>query len=243
MNWSKLSPRAKQVTIALVGAAILAVIAIMSSRRGGATAAQDGSNGEPPFGSTFADNGEAAAGLGTAITGGLGEVATALGQVNDRLDQIPTAAPEAQVQTVEVPTPYTVETQTPSATDAVAIKSTPNGNQVRQRAANQFTQKTGTRAGRDFKVVTKNGKKYKFYESAPGKGDFGKNAKDKVAAGPASKPKPSAKAKPKPAGKPKPKPKPSAKPKPKPSSPSRRPPSTPKAPSSRRPSPGPGRRR
>lgn len=220
--WKDMSPRAKQITVALAGAAILAVIALMSRRRGGSEAGEPGSGGQPPFGSTFADNGEAAAGLGSAITEGLGNVALGLDQVNQRLDDIPAPTEvRTETQIVEVPVQ-------PTATDAVAIQSTPNGNQVRRRAANQFTQTTGTRKGRDYKVIKRGKKTYRFYESAPGKGDFGKRAKDKVAV---TKPKPAAK-KPaddkKPAAK-----KPAAKrpaPKPKPSSPSRKPSTATRAP-------------
>ena len=69
-----LTPRQKQIAVALAGAAVLALIALLSSRRGAApdeATTQDPNAGQPaPLGSTFADNGEAAAGLSTAITTG-----------------------------------------------------------------------------------------------------------------------------------------------------------------------------
>lgn len=203
MNWANLSPRAKQITLALGGAAILAVIALMSRRSTGGGVTSQGTGGEPPFGSTFADNGEAAAGLGTAITGGLGDVATALNAVNSRLDEVGAGT----AQTVEVPTPYVVEVPSqPSATDAAVIAATPNGNQIRQTTAKKTTKAPAGKRGQDRavkgKTVVKNGP-------------------------------PKSGAKPKKQAKPKAAPKPKPKPKPKPSSPSRRPAKTPQAPARR----------
>lgn len=77
------NPRQKRIMMVVGAAAVLALLFMLSRGQGGGgeEATVSGvAGGEPPFGtgSTFADNGEAAAGLSTAITDGLADVSTSL---------------------------------------------------------------------------------------------------------------------------------------------------------------------
>lgn len=195
-----LSPRQKQIALALAGASVLALIALLSRRKaagGAAAAAEDPTGGAPaPIGSTFADNGEAAAGLSTAITGGLGEVALGLGRVDDALAGL-TADRNATTASIDAAIPAI------GIADAVPLPAVAAPAAVAQAAVNRtsrpvagaHTQTVGKRAGLDYKVVIKGGKKLRFYESKKGAGDFGKKPGTKISVGAASKPKAPAKAK------------------------------------------------
>jgi hypothetical protein len=214
-----LSDRQKKILIAVGGGGLLALIAILGRGRGttaSGTAATDPTGGAPaPVGSTFADNGEAAAGLSSALTdqlgSSLGDVGSALAgvtagqqQIIDALQQIP---PATQQPFAEMPSAGDIAAAvgpavaaslvdagaigrpagatTASATAARAVRSTKPG---------VFTQTTGTRAGRQY--VVQGGTR--LYESKPGKGDWGKAPNTRIAIPGKAKPAPKAKAKPKP---------------------------------------------
>jgi LysM repeat protein len=218
-----LSDRQKKILVAVGGGGLLALIALLGRGRGGtaaAAAATDPTGGAAaPVGSTFADNGEAAAGLSSALTDqlgtSLGDVGGALAgvtagqqQIIDALQQFPPAgqqpignAPSADEIAAAVGPAVAASlidagtigrpagATTAAATAARAVRSTKPG---------VFTQTTGTRAGRQYVVQ----KGERLYESKPGKGDWGKAANTRI-------PIPGqAKAAPKPKPKPKPKPAP-----------------------------------
>ncbi|HUR85649.1 MAG TPA: hypothetical protein VMY78_09910 [Solirubrobacteraceae bacterium] len=247
-----LTPRQKQIAVALAGAAVLAVIALLSRRSGAGAedpAATDPTGGAAaPVGSTFADNGEAAGGLSTAITEGLGNVALGLDSVGaqqsfvaDSLNQLAAqrAADSAAIEqalgnlTIPMPETFAPEPVAQAATDRTSRPAAPAAAAAAKKPANVFTQTKGTRAGRQFRLVVSRGRNVRLYESAAGRGDFGKKAGSRIVAGPNSKA--AAKAKPKPVAKPKAaakaKARPAARPKAKATaSPSRRPASRPKPP-------------
>jgi hypothetical protein len=213
-----LSDRQKKILVAVGGGGLLALIAILGRGRGAAapadTAATDPTGGAaPPAGSTFADNGEAAGGLSSAITdqlgSSLGDVGSALAgvtagqqQIIDALQQIP---PAFQQPIGEMPSADDIAASvgpavaaslidagaigrpagatTASATAARAARSTKPG---------VFTQTTGTRAGRQY--VVQGG--VRLYESKPGKGDWGKAANTRIPIPGKAVPKPKAKPKP-----------------------------------------------
>src|SRR4051794_25884760 len=85
--FANLNPRQKKILIAVLAGGGLALVALLSRNRGGGTAAaaDSGALATPSYGSagTFADNGAYAAGLGTDVTGALGDVAIALDQLPD----------------------------------------------------------------------------------------------------------------------------------------------------------------
>lgn len=202
-----LSPKQKKVALAVAAAAGLALIALLSRRNQRQAEAAPGAEGTfaspaGPGGSTFADNGEAMAGLSTVLTESLGEVALGLdatrqaneqttgqllsqseqttGQLLDAIQAIQeSAARVPEVITVPVPAPAPAPAPPPAAVNRAGARRT-----AAPRGA--ILQSSGTRAGRAYKPVTKRGKFYRFYESAPGRGDFGKRAQDKIYVRPAS---------------------------------------------------------
>jgi hypothetical protein len=108
-----LSDRQKKILVAVGGGGLLALVAMLGRGRGAAAtgaAATDPTGGAPaPVGSTFADNGEAAAGLSSALTdqlgSSLGDVGGALAgvtagqqQIIDALQQFPPAGSQPLVQ-------------------------------------------------------------------------------------------------------------------------------------------------
>jgi hypothetical protein len=100
---------------------------------------------------------EFAAAFAPAFAAALGPIATPAGAVNA------TAVKQA-----------TSTTRAPAAAAAPA----PTAAQARAAAApNVAFQTSGTRAGLDFKTVVKDAKVYRFYESKPGKADYGEGGK------------------------------------------------------------------
>jgi LysM repeat protein len=224
-----LSDRQKKILVAVGGGGLLALIAMLGRGRGAAAtgaAATDPTGGAPaPVGSTFADNGEAAAGLSSALTdqlgSSLGDVGGALAgvtagqqQIIDALQQFPPAGSQPLVQAPSADEiaaavgPAVAASlidagtigrpagaTTAAATAARATRSTKPG---------VFTQTTGTRAGRQYVVQ----KGERLYESKPGKGDWGKAPNTRIPipgktkAAPKPKPKPRAPAPRRPAARP-----------------------------------------
>lgn len=213
----RLNPRQRKIALVVAAAAGLALIALMTRRAGGNTARQPATDpfaegavasSAAPWGSTFADNGEAAAGLSTSITEGLGTVGAGLDAVAVSNEALPAAVaaavgdlllPALEQREVAQPSPATSPAATPATGDQRLPKRTRA--KVRGKTRPIREQKQGPRAGLAF--VTVEGKKgrVRLYESEAGKGDFGQKRGSRVAAGPAKtkprlpKPKPRQKAK------------------------------------------------
>lgn len=201
MNLRSLNPRQKKILLALLAGGGLALVALLGRGRstGTAAATDAGVLATPSYGSagTFADNGGQAAGLSSDVTSGLGDVAWALQTLPDQVgaavrDNQPIYEQPAAVdpsewaaafwagQPAQAATPSGApnSTATKSATSAkkatsVAAKA-PSAAQTKAAAKpNVSFQDSGTRAGLNFQTVVKDKKVYRFYESKPGKGDWG----------------------------------------------------------------------
>lgn len=201
-----LSPKQKKVALAVAGAGILALIALLSRRSQPAAAPPvEGTFASPagPGGSTFADNGEAMAGLSTVLTESLGEVALGLDatrQANEQTagqllsqseqtsGQLMDAIRAMQESAARIPEVITVPAPAPAPAPAAppAAVSHAGARPAAAPRAGTILQDRGTRAGLAYKPVTKGGKFYRFYESAAGRGDFGSRAQDKIYVRPAS---------------------------------------------------------
>jgi len=209
----RLTPRQKKIALALAGGGLLALIALMS-RRGSSTAAaapdagQLGATGTLPAGTTFADNGEQAAALGTDITGALGDVSTALQDVSAGQQYLWDNLPSLVQPVGAAPTAADIAAQLgPGIAAAIAglgTSATPSGAQTATRTTQQaqlkagvFLQDTGSRAG--LRYIVQGGQRR--YESKAGKGDWGKGG-SATATGPSTRaatPAPAAPATPAPA--------------------------------------------
>jgi hypothetical protein len=233
-----LTPKQKQIAVALAGTAVLAIIALLGRRNSAAPATDATTDPQAgaaaPFGSTFADNGEAAGGLSTAITDGLGNVALGLDSVSAQQStvaeslnalaaqrQADSAAIEQALNNFQIPTPA-VAAPAAAAQAATARTTRP----APAKPAGVFTQTKGTRAGRNYKLVVSRGQNIRLYESAPGRKDYGKKPNTRIPAGANTKAAAKTKPKPKPAPKPKAKAKATA--------PSKRPAHQPKTPARKR---------
>lgn len=202
MRWSALSPRQKQLTIAAAGAGVLALIVLLGRRRQPAPAAEQGlptDTGQPvpggaaPWGSTFADNGAAAAGLSTELTSGLGAVATGQQQILELLrnptvvtvpaEAAPAAAVEPPVTNIYLAEPRQAELAAPATPPAQPAPVA----RPKAKEGYRFVQTKGPRTGQSYNVIQRRGQNFRVYEGG------GKP----VPAGPSkSKPAPKAKAKP-----------------------------------------------
>jgi hypothetical protein len=111
----KMNPKQRRIMLAVGAAAVLALVFMLQARRGG-TPAEATLVGTRPDEATFADNGEQAAALGTAvtdalydqgdqITGALTEVATELAALRE---QPGAAAPPEPADTGDAPVPAAV---------------------------------------------------------------------------------------------------------------------------------------
>ena len=87
-------PRRRRITLAVIAAGVLAIVVLLRGRdpaapeEGIPTTGTVAVGGAPPFGTTFADNGEAAGVLGSAITDQIGDVALGLESTGSRLAAI-----------------------------------------------------------------------------------------------------------------------------------------------------------
>lgn len=209
----KLDGKQKRIAAAIAAGGALALVVLLS-KRGGSSAPEGAvsSVANPGAGdpSSFADNGAAMGQLSTDVTNLAGDIRTGLGNLtdaNDRnnsalLDSItarfselgsqfaapaydPPAPAEAPAQLASSGMPAARTMQ--AAPVVIHQGAQPTAAQTKAAAApNVAFQDSGTRAGLLFQTVVKDSKVYRFYESKPGKKDYGQTTGSKVYVRPAS---------------------------------------------------------
>lgn len=152
MNLQNLSPRQKKILVALLAAGGLALVVLISRRGSGAAAAPDagqlGAIGTPTgVGSTFADNGEAVAGLSTSLTQGFGDLQSSI-------EQLPTTV-AAAVTPIEQPSSSDIAGALVAALVTAGMTATPSGAQTAASKAASATVKAPTPP--QIKAATKAG--------------------------------------------------------------------------------------
>lgn len=201
--FGNLSPKQKKILAALGAAGALALV-VMIGRRGSSTAAPDagdlGAVSVPPV---SADNGASAGQESSDLTSAFGALQTeidsntsAIGDLNTSVSNIPVPTPGLSADDVTgivtpiigsalaswsgTPSGASSSAKTAATASHPAAAAAPKPTSAQTKAAakpNVAFQDSGSRAGLNFQTVVKDSKVYRFYESKPGKADYGSGGK------------------------------------------------------------------